>query len=206
GGAAPLAWGCGAAPVEWLGFVGLLRRAWFAFRGACEWLFGAASLTVGLAFLAAIPVAQFLTLGYLLEAAGRVGRSGRLRDGFPGVRLAARVGSIVLGVWLTLLPLRVLADLRASAELVDPGGPVTRLWRLGLTALTVTLVLPVLIACLRGGKLRHFFWPFTNPFWLVKRLAAGGYYAAARDAVWDFVVALRLPYYFWLGLRGFAGA
>src|SRR5262249_6934611 len=41
---------------------------------------------------------------------------------------------------------------------------------------------------------------------LVKRLAAGGYYAAARDAVWDFVVALRLPYYFWLGLRGFAGA
>src|SRR5262245_52943118 len=75
-----------ATPVEWLGFVGLLRRVWFAFRGACEWLFGAASLTVGLAFLAAIPVAQFLTLGYLLEAAGRVGRSGRLRDGFPGVR------------------------------------------------------------------------------------------------------------------------
>src|SRR5262249_23327382 len=26
------------------------------------------------------------------------------------------------------------------------------------------------------------------------------------DAVWDFCVSLRLPYYFWLGLRGFAGA
>jgi hypothetical protein len=31
-------------------------------------------------------------------------------------------------------------------------------------------------------------------------------YAEARDAVWDFVVGLRLPHYFWLGLRGFAGA
>jgi len=67
-------------------------------------------------------------------------------------------------------------------------------------------VLHVLIACARGGKLRHFFWPFTNPIWFGKRIAAGGYYAAARDAVWDFVVSLRLPYYFWLGLRGFAGA
>ena len=31
-------------------------------------------------------------------------------------------------------------------------------------------------------------------------------YSEARDAVWDFVVSLRLPHYFWLGLRGFAGA
>lgn len=31
-------------------------------------------------------------------------------------------------------------------------------------------------------------------------------YAEARDAVWDFVVSLNLPHYFWLGLRGFAGA
>jgi hypothetical protein len=195
-----------ATPVEWLGVRGFLRWGWFRFRGACEWLFGAASLTVGLAILAAIPVAQFLTLGYLLEAAARVGRTGRLRDGFPGVRQAARVGSIILGVWVTLLPLRVVADLWASAELIDPGGPVARRWRLGLTALTVILVLHIVIACSRGGKLRHFFWPFTNAIWLVKRLAAGGYYAAARDAVWDFVVSLRLPYYFWLGLRGFAGA
>ena len=33
-----------------------------------------------------------------------------------------------------------------------------------------------------------------------------GAYARARDAVWDFTVNLRLPYYFWLGLRGFVGA
>src|SRR5207249_4518303 len=28
----------------------------------------------------------------------------------------------------------------------------------------------------------------------------------ARDAVWDTCAALRLPYYFWLGFRGFVGA
>src|SRR5207237_3919628 len=28
----------------------------------------------------------------------------------------------------------------------------------------------------------------------------------ARDSVWNFVVSLRLPYYFWLGFRGFVGA
>lgn len=31
-------------------------------------------------------------------------------------------------------------------------------------------------------------------------------YVEARDAVWDFVVGLRLPQLFWLGLRGFVGA
>ena len=37
-----------------------------------EWLFGALTLIVGLAVLATIPVAQLLSLGYLLEVSGRV--------------------------------------------------------------------------------------------------------------------------------------
>jgi hypothetical protein len=60
------------------------------------------------------------------------------------------------------------------------------------------------LACLRGGRLRYFFWPF-NLVWFVRRLWRGGLYAEARDGVWDFVTVLRLPYYFWLGLRGFVG-
>ncbi len=40
-----------------------------------EWLFGVAVLMVGLAVLAALPVLQFLSLGYLLEAGGRVART-----------------------------------------------------------------------------------------------------------------------------------
>src|SRR5262249_11468463 len=34
----------------------------------------------------------------------------------------------------------------------------------------------------------------------------GGLYAGLRDAVWDVVMGMRLPYYFWLGFRGFVAA
>lgn len=183
----------------------ILGRVWYAFTSLIEWLFGVAVLIVGLAFLAATPVLQFLSLGYLLEAGGRIGRSGRFRDGFIGVRKAARVGSIVLGTWLMLLPLRLVSSLATSAQLLDPDGPVARRWETGLLILTLLMGLHIVIACSRGGKLRHFFWPFTNPFWLARRLWRGGYYTEARDAVWTFVTSLHLPYYFWLGFRGFAG-
>src|ERR1700736_182258 len=85
-----------------------------------EWVFGAAAIIVGLALLAALPLLQFLSLGYLLEAGARVARSGRLRDGFVGIRHAARLGSIVLGIWLVLLPLRVTASFTRAAQLIEP--------------------------------------------------------------------------------------
>jgi hypothetical protein len=160
---------------------------------------------VGLAVLAVIPVLQFMSLGYMLEVGGRVARTGRLRDGFIGIRPAARVGSVVLGTWLVLLPLRLMASLAQSAQLIDPDSKIARRWELGLVALAVLIGVHVAAACSRGGNLHYFLWPFTNPIWLFRRLRRGGYYAEARDAVWDFVVALRLPYYFWLGLRGFIG-
>src|SRR5262245_45430455 len=69
---------------------------WRVACSVCEWVFGALTLTITLAALAAVPVLQFLSLGYLLEAAGRIARTGRLRDGFIGVRPAARFGSAVL--------------------------------------------------------------------------------------------------------------
>ena len=44
---------------------------------AAEWLFGGVTIIGGLAILAAIPILQFLSLGYLLEAAGRIGKTGK---------------------------------------------------------------------------------------------------------------------------------
>lgn len=170
-----------------------------------EWLFGVATLLVGLAALAALPVVQFLSLGYLLEAGGRVARFGRFRDGFIGVRLAARLGGVILGGWLLLLPVRLVASMALSAQVIDPGGPVARAWRFWLFVLISLTALHVAAACARGGRLRYFAWPF-NVFWLARRLFRGGYYAEARDAVWDVWVALRLPDYFSLGFRGFLGA
>src|SRR5262245_1880968 len=177
---------------------------WALGRGL-EWLFGAAVLMVGLAALAALPVLQFLSLGYLLEAGGRVARSGRLRDGFIGVRIAARLGGIVMACWLFLLPVRMLSDMAHSAQIIDPGGKWDNGLRVGLYIAMVLVFLHISLACARGGKLRYFRWPF-NFVWFIGRLFRGGYYASARDAVWNFTLSLRLPHYFWLGLRGFAAA
>ena len=181
------------------------KRCAGAIASASEWVFGASALLLGLALLAATPVAQFLSLGYLLEAEGRVARSGRLRDGLVGVRRAARVGSMALGAWLWLLPLRLASSLARSAELIDPGGASPRRWRFGLIALIVLTVLHIAIACARGGRLRDFLWPPADPGWLVRRLRRGRLYGDARDAVWEFVTGLRLAAYFRLGLLGFVG-
>ena len=65
-----------------------------AAASAIEWIFGTATLIVGLSVLATIPVVQLLSLGYLLEVSGRVARVGRLRAGFVGVRRAARLARL----------------------------------------------------------------------------------------------------------------
>ena len=57
----------------------------------------------------------------------------------------------------------------------------------------------------RGGPAAALPLAVGHPFWLVRRLRAGGLYAEARDGLWAFVAALRLPYYFRLGLVGFLG-
>jgi hypothetical protein len=147
-----------------------------------EWLFGVAVLMIGLAVLAALPVLQFLSLGYLLEAGGRVARTGRLGDGFIGVRLAARLGGIIAGSWMMLLPARFVADLAYSAQIIDPDGPMAARWRIGLFVLIVLTALHIGLACARGGRLRYFFWPF-NFVWVIVRLCRGGFYAEARDRV-----------------------
>lgn len=184
--------------------VRVLAGAWRWIGSVSEWLFGAFALVLGLAILSVIPVVQLLSLGYLLEVTGRVARTGRLRDGFIGVRRAARVGSILLGIGLMWLLLNVPASLKLSAEVIDPDGAHARGWQLGLTVLAGLMYVHIVAACARGGKLRYFFWPF-NFVWVLRRVWRGGYYAEARDAVWDFVASLRLPYYFWFGVRGFVG-
>ncbi len=161
-----------------------------------------ATLFVGLAFLAALPVLQFLSLGYLLEAGARVARSGRLRDCLIGVRPAARVGGIVFCSWLFTLPVRFIADVSFDAEIIDAGSQATKAWKVGLWAAMFAVVFHIAMACAMGGRLRHFLWPF-NFIHVGLRVLRGGYYVRCRDAVWDFVMGLRLPYYLGLGVRGF---
>lgn len=183
--------------------VGFFRRAARLIASVTDWMFGAVALIVGLSFLATYPLLQMLSLGYLLEASGRIARTGRLRDGFVGVRKASRVGSMVFGAWLVLLPLRLVSTLATSARLIDPDSRAARGWSIALLALSVLAVVHIIGACWRGGRLRHFVWP--RPIRMLKALFRRGAYSETRDAVWNFVTGLRLPYYFWLGLRGFVG-
>lgn len=184
---------------------GVVRWTLRTVGSAAVWCFGIASLFVGLAVLASVPFGGFLVLGYLLEASGRASRGGRLRDGFVGVRTAAKLGGVALGAGLLWLPLYGLSILAENAAIIDPHGGVARRWQWWLAGLAALYALHVTAAVMRGGKFRHFLRPL-NVVWMVRRILKGGAYREARDGLWDFVVALRLPYYFWLGVRGFAGA
>jgi hypothetical protein len=198
----PAAWYEGS-PLQVLGR--LIYALFATFYSIAEWIFGAVMLVVGLSVLASLPVLNFLSLGYLLEASARVARTGRFSSGFPGVRLAARLGGAIGMCYLLMVPVRLVSELAHAAQVVDPGSPAARAWRLGLLVLILVTALHLLAALARGGKLRYFFWPF-NIVWLLRRIFQGGYYAEARDTTWEFVERLRLPYLFWLGVRGFAAA
>jgi hypothetical protein len=184
---------------------GLIRRNAGRVYSCINWLFGFATLLLGLAVLASIPVFQFLTLGYLLESSGRVARSGRIRDGFIGVRTAARFGGIAIGAFVLWLPLYGMSYMAERARIIDPNARITRQWETWLLFMTVIYGLHVLAACLRDGRLRSFFWPL-NLFWLIRRVFQDNMVRVARDSLWKTTTSLRLPFYFWLGLRGFLGA
>ena len=207
------------------------------------------SLIGVLTFLSTVPGLNVLSLGYLLEASGRIVRSGRWRDGLIGIRTFARIGSIAVGTFLMLVPLRFLSSLANDADLAAVGSPAAKAWRFALFVLTIIMLVHIATSWFAGGKLRHFFWPLLVPYrvgiWLTFGLAGkicrplierylpllahdlyapmplaswfppatvwegirkGNGYLDARDAVWEFLVRLRLPHYFWLGLRGYAGA
>ncbi|MBI3461931.1 MAG: hypothetical protein HY000_02585 [Planctomycetes bacterium] len=182
----------------------LVSRTINVIASAAEWCFGAATLIVALAVAASIPVVQLLSLGYLLEASGRIARTGKLRAGFVGVRKGARVGTLVVGTWMSLLPLRLLSTFWIAARVIEPGSPESRLLGFATLGLAAVLAAHVLGAWARGGRLRHFLVPWNGP-WLLVHIFRRGAYTRARDAVWTFVAGLRLPYYFSLGLRGFVG-
>lgn len=146
---------------------------WWLLCKTLEWLFGLASVVGCLAVLSAVPLVQFVSLGYLLEASARVARSGKLRHGFIDMQKFARIGSLVFGTWIMLLPLRYLSTLAQDAYLVDPTGTSARLWRGGQLLCTALMLGHILLAWYSGGKLRHFFWPFLAPFQLGAKLVFG---------------------------------
>src|SRR5580704_8963275 len=152
-----------------------LRHPISATVWAVRAVFGIVSLIVLLALLAAIPIVNFLVLGYLLEAEGRLARGGRLRRAFPLLSIAPRLGSIVLGIWLWLLPLRFLANVAADARLIDPTGRSTRRLDFAVTALSIAIALHLCLVLARGGSVGCFLRPIKNARWALRQWRLGGY-------------------------------
>src|SRR5437870_3350896 len=164
--------------------------------------FGFCSLIVFLAVLAAIPGLQLLSFGYLLEAEGRVARTGRFLGALPGLRVLARLGGAVLGTFLVFLPFLVLQDFFHDAVLIDPGSHQSQTLGIWLVASGVLAVVHSGFALARGGRLRHFFRPLSNVIWAARRIREGGLGGVVESAATS-VRGLRLPHYFVLGLKGF---
>lgn len=170
-----------------------------------ELAFGLFSLFALLAFLAAIPVVNFMALGYLLEAEGRVARTGQLRVAMPLLALAPRLGGIAVGLWFWCLMVRLVADAASDARLIAPATPTAALWQIGLIGFSSCVAIHLILAIARGGRLSLFFWPTPlNAIWLWKEWQRGQYFQEAGLAVREFIAALKLRHHFWLGLRGFA--
>ena len=191
-------WGLAWATVKWgAGGVGWFIRC----------LFGIATMILALAVVSAVPVLNFIALGYLLSVEGRVARSGRLRDAFPLVStLAPRLGSITLGVWIFLLPLRLLAEAGADARIIDAGAPADVFLRILPPVVSVPVTAHLCLALARGGGLLTFFRPLKNVLWFRQQMRSGDYWLRAEASVANFIHGLRLREHFWLGFRGFVGA
>lgn len=171
---------------------------------AFDSLVGATTVILVLAVISAVPLLNLLSLGYLLEASGRVARSGRLRDGWIGLAGFAVVGKILLAGWIALLPVRLVHSFWRDAELIAPGSANATTLRAILVILLLAVSLHLLWAVIRGGKWRHFLWPAPLRFlrWIGSDLRLRSVWGAIATRFCE----LHLLHFFRLGALGFAGA
>lgn len=171
---------------------------------AFDSLVGATTVILLLAVISAIPVLNLLSLGYLLEASGRVARSGRLRNGWIGLTGFAVVGKILLAGWIAVLPVRLVHSFWRDAELIAPGSADATTLRAILVILLLTVCLHLLWAVIRGGKWRHFLWP--APLRFLRWIGSDLRLRMAWQTIATRFRQLQLLHFFRLGALGFAGA
>ena len=182
-----------------------LGRRWYAWP---FWLLGRSwdlvSLSVLLAVVAAAPLIQFASLGYILFAAGRLANGQRWRTALPGLRTAGKLGTFTMLAAISWVPIYVITDLAYSAQLLDPNSLSARGWRFGAFFLAATWVVHVGWAAMRGGRWWHFLWP--APVRFVRTIWRPSHWSRASDQLYDLVTSLQFPKLWWLGARATVGA
>lgn len=182
---------------------GLIRRSLGWVSKCVQRLFCLASLIGCLAVLAAVPVLQLITFGYLLDVSGRLARGEKLRRSLPHFHAAGKIGLVVMAVVLGSLPVQLLAHWESVAALISPGSSQAVLMRGFAIAAACIGIAYLLWAIARGGRLRHFLWP--QPIRLIKEGWRMSTYRMLPDRLWEFTLSLEIPRFFWLGLRGAIG-
>jgi len=161
-------------------------------------VWGIGCTIVLLALLAAVPVLNMLALGYLLEAEGRVARTGKLRYAFPLLSVAPRIGMAGLLIFLALVPIRILATQIGVASDLD--APQVRGMLIGLRILQVVVAL----------FLCFMIWLLLRPVHELPRLRQNlsrlGFWKYTSAAVDSLIRELEIRRHFMLGLKGFACA
>ncbi|OYP34609.1 DUF4013 domain-containing protein [Rhodopirellula sp. MGV] len=182
---------------------GVIRR----FAGWISWgisgTFAILSMIVCLAFVAAIPIVQLITFGYLLEVAGGLARGNKLRDSLPHLEAFRKIGLIVGAVVIGAIPVQVLVHLESVAALIDPGSNQAGRMRVFAFIAAGLAMFYLLWALARGGRLIDFVWP--QPLGMLRRAWRPSTYSKLPDRLWSFTRSLQLPKYFYLGLRGAIG-
>ncbi len=208
-----------------------IRSAFWAIHVA----FGTVCLILILAILAAIPGLNILTLGYLVEPQRRVALSGRLRDGFPMLALAPRLGMIVFVSGLLLIPVGIqAARVSDAAVILGESSDVVRGMSLNLRRLewfTATVIVLYIASTfhaagkqavdlnsdqsafrrsvrwiIRGRFITWIFRPVTDIVRLVWRLRRREGWTELMDGIENILKLVKPVQHFWLGLIAFFGA
>lgn len=126
-------------------------------------LAGLAFLLPLLAALAAFPIVSFVALGIMLAAQANVAKTGRLRDGFPLLPIASRIGTIGIMAGLCLLPVVLVSSIAEGQQIIAAlSNQNQRSWWIGKIVLQVFVFVVLLTAIANGGSVRAFFWPFRK--------------------------------------------
>jgi hypothetical protein len=175
-------------------------------RRLVRFCFGTVGLLSALSVLAAIPILQFMTLGWMLEAEGRMGRGGRLRDALPGMDRMQRIGSAIVGCLVVSLPFLLVNSYFRDAQLLARGSSATK----GLAQVQAILIVVsgvhAALAVARGGAFSYFFRPFSNLRFLMEQASKGRPVRRAWAHLRESFSGLRLGHYLGLGVMGFVAA
>lgn len=182
---------------------GIVRRFFSFLAGSIQFFFCLVSLVVLLATITAIPIIQLIAFGYLLNISGRLANGEKFSNCLPHFRQAGQIGLAALSIVLAALPTRLLVHWESVAYLVNPDSNQAAGMRVLAITCSALATVYLLWAWVRGGRLKHYLWP--QP----KRFLYEGWrwrtWGSAPDRLWEFTTSLRLPKYFWLGLRGAVG-